>query len=478
MKQVFSYQYDFSEPYFSKSDAVDGQEYYFTMFDSKLLTSNYIKQKINFLIDYDVNRTSFTPEVLIDQLKKAILANFSSGDSINIMIGGKETINLFNRWVPCDKDTINLLLDSTVSEQIGYYSYLADLLVDGVNFNKQFDDNSSIILLTGSEYAPTPTTANPIIESCLDMMLAQTYKITSIDFSDTHYSTYYINSKAYYGGQYFNENIAELTRGDYFTLKGSSSNVYSLLNSAVSLLKGSITDIGLYVEPEDGISIAKTTEDIIDKNSNSKLIYEYGKLVGSYPIEVKFSGLLDGIPVIQDYEINDSNVVINNESAKMWNWEYIRELEDKSNKTKKETDELTDRSMSNRILSMQTAFLCLEPWMMNPALVGDEDDDGDATSVHAIAADPGLEITYGPNPVRDYLSIKINLANEYANILYVRIYDLMGNVIKEIPVNTFSDTINLSWDLSSNTQSRVPPGIYYLVVKTNTGVKTLKLCVV
>jgi hypothetical protein len=474
-KQVFSYQYDFSVPYFTKSKRIDDQEYYFTMFDSKLLVSNYINQKINFLIDYDVNRTSTSAKDVIDQLKKVILANLSSNDSINIMIGDKNTINLFDRWVPCHKDTINALIDSTIYKKIGFYSYLSDLMFDGINFNAKFKNNSSIILLTSSEYAPTPTTANPIIEKCMQLMGSNVYKITTVDFSDVHYSKYSINAKDYFGDQYFNEKLAELTKSDYYSIKGSQSTVFSMLNTAFSTLKGTISDIGLYVEPADGISIAKTSENLIDVNSNTKLIYEYGKLEGGFPIDIKLSALLDGRPVIQKYQIDLSSVVYNNESAKMWNWKYLRALEDKPNKTKKESYDLTRRSITNRILTTQTAFLCLEPWMMGRDT---SDDQTQTTSVQENLAEAGLEIKFGPNPIENILKIDIKITNENTVISSIGIYDVLGNIVKEFNFDAYADSINLRWDASSDSYGKVPPGVYYLVIKTNSGNKILKLVVI
>ncbi len=446
------------------------------MFDSKLLVSNYVNQKINFLIDYDINKTTISAKDVIDQLKKVILSNLSSKDSINIMIGSKNTVNLFNRWVPCNKDTINLLIDSTIYKKIGFYSYLPDLMADGISFNAKFSNSSTIALLTSSEYAPTPTTANPIIQNCLLLMALSNIKITTIDFSDVHYSEYNINAKDYYGNQYFNEKIAELTRSDFYSIKGTNSTIFSMLNTAFSTLKGTITDIGLYVEPTDGISIAKTSENIIDINSNTKLIYEYGKIEGSYPIEVKFSALLDAKPVIQKYIIDQSNVIFNNESAKMWNWKYLRLLEDKKNKTKKESYDLTNRSITNRILTMQTAFLCLEPWMMTRDTNSEEESP--TTSVEETMTEIGLEITYGPNPIENNLVIKINIDNESTKILSVGIYDVLGSLVKGFQIDSFANSINLNWDTNSDSNGKVPPGVYYLVIKTNSGNKILKLVVV
>ncbi len=475
LKQVFSYQYDFSTPYFSKSNYIDDQEYYFAMFDSKILLSKYVNQKINFLIDYDVNKTSIAAKELIYQLKKTILSNFNSNDSINIMIGGKNTINLFNRWIPCDKDTINLLIDSTVSQMVGYYSFLSDLMTDGIKFNAGFNTPSSIVLLTCSEYAPTPTTANPIIENCLRLMGDNIYKITTVDFSDVHYSQYSINSKNYSGDQYFNEKIAEMTRSEYYTVKGSKSTVFSMLNTAFSSLKGTVSDVGLYIEPTDGITIAKTSESLTDSYSNTKLIYEYGKLEGSCPIEAKFSALLDGKPVIRKYIIDYTSLVVINESAKMWNWKYMRALEDNYYRTKKETNDLRTRSITNRILTIQTAFLCLEPWMMSRDTMADDEDQ--TTAVSEEVPDAGLEITYGPNPIVSNLSVRLNITNENTKVLSVAVYDVLGNVVKEFAFDSYSQSIELNWDATSDGNGKVSPGVYYLVVRTSSGQKILKLVV-
>ncbi|MFA6572514.1 MAG: T9SS type A sorting domain-containing protein, partial [Bacteroidota bacterium] len=224
-----------------------------------------------------------------------------------------------------------------------------------------------------------------------------------------------------------------------------------------------------------GISIAKTSENIIDINSNNKLLYEYGKLEGDYPIEAKFSALLDGKPVIQKYSIDESNVIINNESAKMWNWKYLRALEDKKNKTKKESNDLVNRSITNRILTMQTAFLCLEPWMMKRDTI---DNGSDNTSVQEDMTEAGLEITYGPNPIENNLSIKLNITNVNTKILNIKIYDVLGNVVKEFRIDSFANTLNLNWDANSENHGKVAPGVYYLVINTNVGSKVIRLVVV
>jgi hypothetical protein len=481
VNENFSYKYDFTTPYFSKSINYDDQEYYFTIFDSKQLFTNYINQKINILIDYDPNRTEVLAKEVIDQVKETILANLSEKDSINLMFGNKNIVNVFNRWVPCHKDTINKLLDSTIYHKAGIYSNLSQLMIDGINFNKKYNGKSSIILVTSSEYAPTPITANPIILDCLALMGESIIKITTLDFSELHYSTYKINNNTYLGNQYFNEKIAELTKGEVFTTKNNGSSILSMFNNSLINLKGTVSEVGLYVEPKDGISFSKTSENINDLAANKKLVYEFGKLAGDMPIDIKLSALLDGKAVVKKYTHDQNNISINNESVKMWNWKYLRNLEDKINKSKKESQDLVDHSISNRILTVQTAFLCLEPWMLpKEASIAEKDGKGGGGTLDLQEdfSDLGVEVSYGPNPITNFANIKVNLSDSYTKVLSIGIYNIMGSEIKQFNFDENSNSLNLEWNISNDGNDKVSSGVYYLIIKTNQGSKILKLVVV
>ncbi|MCX6148758.1 MAG: T9SS type A sorting domain-containing protein [Candidatus Kapabacteria bacterium] len=481
VNENFSYKYDFTTPYFSKSMNYDDQEYYFTIFDSKQLFTNYINQKINILIDYDPNRTEVLAKEVIDQVKESILANLSEKDSINLMFGNKNIVNVFNRWVPCHKDTINKLLDSTIYHKAGIYSNLSQLIIDGINFNKKYSGKSSIILVTSSEYAPTPITANPIILDCLALMGDSIIKITTLDFSELHYSTYKINNNTYLGNQYFNEKIAELTKGEFFTTKNNGSSILSMFSNSLINLKGTVSEVGLYVEPKDGISFSKTSENINDLAANKKLVYEFGKLAGGMPIDIKLSALLDGKAVVKKYTLDQNNISINNESVKMWNWKYLRNLEDKINKSKKESQDLVDHSISNRILTVQTAFLCLEPWMLpKEASIAEKDGKGGGgtSDLQEDFSDLGVEVSYGPNPITNFANIKINLSDSYTKVQSIGIFNMLGTEIKQFNFDENSNSLNLEWNISNDGNDNVSSGVYYLIIKTNQGSKILKLVVV
>lgn len=473
----FIYTYDFSNGYFSKSNKIDDQTYYFSIFDSKELPNSYISQKINMLIDFDPNRTSTTSANFIQQIKTSILANLSEKDSINIMIGAKNTKNMFNRWVPCQKDTINSLIDSTFYKNIGIFSYLHDLMVDGITFNQKFNDKSTIILFTSSEYAPTAISANPIIEECMGMMGSNIHKITTIDFSDTHYSAYTFGNKNFKGDQYFNEKIAQMTYGEFYTVKGTNLSVANMLSSSLSSMKSKLSEVGLYIEAKDGLTVAKTTEIINDETTNKKLICEYGKMVGDYPIEAKISALLDNKVVMKKYTFVDSNTVKSSESSKMWNWTYIRSLENKPNRSLKESQDLVYRSQRHRILSIQTAFLCLEPWMMPSPSTTEEEENGNMTSVSSENQEIAIDISYGPNPIQSYSKINLQIQDDNTKILSIGIVDLMGNVLKEFDFDANSKNLELEWNLEAEGQNKIASGTYFLVINSNLGKKVIRLVV-
>lgn len=482
----FQYSYDFSTPYFSKSKRIDGQEYYFSMYDSKILSANYQKQKINFLIDYDPNRTSISKQNVVLQLKNALKSNFSEQDSFNLMFGNKSTINLTNRWVPCHIDSINAILDTLVYKNLSTYSNLSDLMIDGIKFNNSHETKSSIVLITSSEHAPTLASANPLIQECLKTMGAKDYKISTIDFSDIQFAIYFFGGRSYNGGQYFNEKIAEMTRGESFTNKINKYSVETMLNNYFSSLKGSLSEVGMNIEPTDGIAISKTTESIIDESANKKLVFEYGKFEGTTPVNIKIAGILDGEVVIKNYSLDSSKVKISNESAKTWNWKYLRALEDKSNKSKKESYDMTWRSITNRILTTQTAFLCLEPWMMPNNNVVEEDGDGRGggkddntnTSVADELGNIGIEINFGPNPATSFVNFSLDVNNSITQIYSLEVCDIFGSVIKEFSFDLNANSINLNWNLENSIGEKLPSGTYFFVIKTNLGKKVVQLIVI
>jgi len=90
----------------------------------------------------------------------------------------------------------------------------------------------------------------------------------------------------------------------------------------------------------------------------------------------------------------------------------------------------------------------------------------------------GLDVSYGPNPAVNKLDIRMNVTDNNTRVLQIQIYDVLGMMVKEFPVDSFSSSINLTWDLISNNNKKVPPGVYYIVIKTSTGNKTLKLIIV
>lgn len=469
------FKYNLDKPYFSKSQPIDNQQYYFALLDSKELSNNYTAQRINILIDFDPNRTNISAEKLIKELKTSILNSFASKDSINIMIGSKNTINVFDRWVPCNSDSINALIDDNFYKKLPVFSYLADLMSEGIKFNNKFSSNSSILLISSSEYAPSEISANELINNCKSAMDKQTYKISVIDFSNEHYSEYYIDFKHYYGNQYFNENISFNTKGEYFSIKNNLELDY-MLNTTFANLKGYLDDIAIYVDAKDGLTYTKTTERFTDLNTNQKLIYEFGRIEGNGPYEIKLSAILNSKAVVKKYTLNENEIISNNESSIFVNAKELSVLDNIYFKNTKETQDMINGSIKHRILTTNTVFLCVNPWMQGKSIL----TSPNATSsiketINDENQELAIEINYGPNPIESFCNIDLQIQNENTHINSITIYDLMGNQVHDFAFEPSAKHLQLEWNLDE--QSKIAKGTYYLVINSNLGKKAIRLIV-
>jgi flagellar hook assembly protein FlgD len=97
----------------------------------------------------------------------------------------------------------------------------------------------------------------------------------------------------------------------------------------------------------------------------------------------------------------------------------------------------------------------------------DIDDDVDPTDVSEdnIQSVMNIEMNAYPNPASVDCRITI-LSDSETNINKLFIYDLQGNVVRTIDVNSASagSEITILWDLNDESGNPVPAGTYYVII--------------
>lgn len=162
----------------------------------------------------------------------------------------------------------------------------------------------------------------------------------------------------------------------------------------------------------------------------------------------------------------------------IWSGAYIQSLE-KEPVSNALINEIIDVSMDERVLSLYTAFLALEPsdtvstcWncLDESKLVGTEPGAELPTDTLAIEA--------YPNPFQDQVTIEVTLPGRIdAAKTTVAVYDLLSRLVRRFQPEAASGTrtIRLTWDGTTAAGEQVASGIYLCVVDTPAGRQSLKL---
>ena len=434
------------------------------------------------LIDYDISMSTLTKSELLSNLKSTIISNFSSKDSFNLIFSKANINRISNNWIKADSATIDSIFKNLEENQIADYSNLPSLLADGIDFVKEHGNDGNILLVANSDQVGDYQAANQLINDLLSLM-DPTLPISVVNFQDQYYSYHYFNGQYYYGDEYFYENITRITSGSYFTLFNSSSTFSKLLSDAFQSLSGFITSFDLHTKLENGFCYARYN---LDLNTNSiflnKPILQIGKYQGNFPFIIEASGVYKSTPFSEQYILDDT-LLFNSDSLneKMWAGNYINYLENQS-QTNEIVNEIVYNSIAERVLSLYSAFICLDPDMENQVCYDCMDDNGGTIigvkdSVKENKNDSLLISAY-PNPFNSQVNLRIKLPDNYKpNSVTFKLYNILGQLIKTFDSEYISGKkeYKFTWDGKNNNGNNVSSGNYFFVVTTPEKVHSMKL---
>jgi hypothetical protein len=141
--------------------------------------------------------------------------------------------------------------------------------------------------------------------------------------------------------------------------------------------------------------------------------------------------------------------------------------------------EIVDLSIAERVLTDYTAFLaldlenggepCVECWEFEEWIVFSTDD---------LKGELNIKIVAFPNPFSDQIKMSIELSEgSTVDEAELSIFDAFGKNIlnQELGDLTNFGKTEWTWNGQNRNGQSLPAGIYYMMVKTEKGVKTVKL---
>jgi len=430
------------------------------------------------LFDYDAYNCNITTDEILNTVKSVLHSSFTEKDSFNLIFSHLSINRASEAWLPADSLTIEQTFSDLGDSPISNYSNLPSLLANGIEFVKDNGNNGSIVLISSSDQVGDYKVANQLISDVLDLMDPE-IPIHVADFQDRNYSYYYIAGRSYYGNEYFYTNLSRLTTSNYFDVR-SGYTFSELINTTFNSISGFISSFDLHTRLQSGYCYSRY--DLDSKKSSvylDKPILQIGKYQGNFPFVIEASGIYESDVFSQQFEIGEENINQSDSlSEEAWTGNYIEYLESQE-QTNDIINEIIDYSVSERVLSIYSAFLCLEP-ARGGEVCYDCMDESELVAIRDHLNNNGndsLFIAY-PNPFNEQVQIKINLSSSGINDnTTIKIYNILGQVVRtfDLHKNLNGNKLNITWNGKNDLGSDVSSGTYFFVIISTSKRYSLKL---
>lgn len=460
--------------YVSKLEDNKGENYYqmaispATVFDLPKTQS----RKVMLLFDYAAAASTLSQNQLLQSARAQLSNNLLATDSFNIMVSSLAIQPVSEQWLAASPAVIDSVFNMLGSNPIATYSNIPSLLGNGIQYINQQATGGNLLLFANSDNEGNAEIANQLINDVMGLMTEGPIPISIYDYQDLGLRSYRINNRRYWGNEYFYENLTRLTAGN---LVRQFNNPLSPVENIAAIMESISSFTGtldLYTTLIQGFcynrfNISGATE-LVNLN---KPILQIGKFQGDFPFVIEAAGEYDGILfgesiLVEGTTLTEADSVL----EEIWTGNYIRSLE-KSLQNNTTIAEIIHRSIDERVLSLYTAFIALEPNLGGEPCPECVDQSGGefTTDVEELEVDSLFQIQAFPNPFRERVVIQLTASDrlDLADFQF-SIFNTLGQEIyrfTDLPKG-LSNEIRLEWDASDRNGHRVSEGLYFFTIQT------------
>lgn len=423
--------------------------------------------KLLFLVDYQDDGIT-SKELLLNSLKAKLRNFLRPTDSFNIVFSNINPQLASNSWIPAYDYNIDSVID-VQSLRLASYSNLPNILYKGIDFMNLRKQNANIVLLNNSDQFSNYLTANDLIKE-LRTLNRYGYKISVLDYCLGSKTTF-VNNKVYYNNEYLLRNLATLWGGLY-TKANNSKPISIALDETLQDGLPNIENFEVYCRPTNGIAYGKYNFQNLGSSLLTTTIFQQtGAFKGDFPLIVYISGEYNHSIFAHTLTLDRSQVAVLDSSAKkQWQAQGLLQLES-SSQANQNSFNIISKSLEARILSLYTAFLCLEDTSLYCHTCIDEKNV--PTANEEIDQDSLWESKIYPNPFSDVLNIEIHFKDQLpsGNSLSGKIMDLGGRIIRSFKVSRNANNIlEYRWDGTDLSGKETPSGVYIIILETKQGI--------
>lgn len=412
-------------------------------------------RKVAVLIDYDASNSNISREELLNSIKSQMLNYLNPLDSFNLIFSNLNIIRYSEQWIAATENNIQTAF-TTLNDPLSSYSNLPSLLGNGIDFIKKHGDNGKILLISNSDNYGEYSVANTLIKDLIALADGK-IQVHIADYQSISLPYYYFNNQYFTGNEYLYTNLSRLTGSAYFRLLDGFS-LSQIIGKGFAHLSGVINTFDLHTDLEEGFCYSRYN---ISGNENhtylNDMIVQVGKFHGLFPFTIEISGNYENnffsieTQVDEDFAKDGDST-----SRQIWTGQLIRDME-KNATSNDVVNNIIYQSISDRVLSLYTAFLCLEDSTFFCQNCVDE------TELVAVEDEYQLNeivLTAYPNPFIDQLTIKL-ICRDPTEVKELAIYTTSGMLVHAFDLTKLLSGENLiTWNGES-----LPSGMYFLIFK-------------
>lgn len=463
----------------------DGGHYQLALLPSLALDLDS-RRKTAILFDHSAGNSSVATAEVLSTVKSVLFSTMTHRDSFNLVFSQVPVRRASDAWLPADSATIDSVFASLGANPIASYSNLPALLADGIGFVGENGGQGHLLLVASSDQFGESSPANQLIDDLLGLMTT-VVPIHVAEYQTQNFSYHWIGSRTYYGNEYFYTNVTRLTGGNYTPMRqgypysGSFLPFGTVIPSAFEAIGGFISSFDLHTKAQGGFCYSRInlggagTPVYIDRP-----ILQVGRYYGDLPLTVEISGVYNSAVFNASIEAGDTTSgPVDSVVVESWAGNYVRSLEAQQ-QTNDVVNEIVRTSVGERVLSIYSAFLCLEPSRGGEVCYGCLDESGEVVEVQdsTAAADTASGLQAWPNPFNSATTIRFRLpADALGDGASLRIYDVLGREVRDFDLASVEpgSSSEVTWNGTDGNGATVNSGVYFVVFRSAAGVRTLKL---
>lgn len=441
-------------------------------------------RRLLFYLDYKPgNSSGFSKENLLAGLRRELLAGLREQDRFQLWATANGfPLPLSDGWVAGSAAAINDAFDNIPLASFPDNGRLYNALYHALEQAHALGEETEVLLLSNSQDEGDPWYAGELVDGLRQEAGFGLANFHAINYQNRNVEQWWNwwGPSEWRGNDFLYTELALLSGGTYRRSGQFRYKIRKALETA-DPLRGAVE---VHSTLENGLCYNRFL--LGGSTVNVPLrrpLYQVGRYQGFFPFRLEYLNVMNGTPHFATRTAAPQDIhVIDTLAEEAWAANYLLSLES-STQSDAIAQEIVEASIYYRVLSLHTAFLCLEPSFGGEPCIGciDGSTGGEfpvPATEEQMADEQLIRLRAFPNPFAGQVQIRIELLPGAARAQYrFAIYDQLGRLVRILEKQELAPgrEATLQWDGKGADGVELPDGLYILVVEGPQGRAQLKL---